>query len=185
MAGRLRQLGSWARGRSLDAALSHGSYDLTLTARRLGIPSTTTFDYEYALAQHQFGARSATRVVVPEAIPVERLRRYGLKPPKLCRYPGLKEEYYLHDFVPRSGVREQLGVEPSRALVVLRPPPDVALYHRRGNPLFPQTLDLLGRRGDVHAVVLPRTREQEAYIRALALPSVIVPGQAIDALSLM
>ena len=185
MAGRLRQLSAWARKRSFDSALSHGSYDLTLTARRLGIPSTTTFDYEYALAQHQFGARSATRVVVPEAIPAERLRRYGLRPPKLARYPGLKEEYYLHDFVPQPGIREQLGVEPSRALVVLRPPPDVALYHRRGNPLFPRTLELLGRRSDVHAVLLPRTAEQKAYVRALALPSVIVPDRALDALSLM
>ena len=185
MAGRLRQLSGWARTRSFDVALSHGSYDLTLTARRLGIPSTTTFDYEYALAQHQFGARSASRVVVPEAIPAERLRRYGLRPPKLARYPGMKEEYYLHDFVPQAGVRDKLGVEPSRALVVLRPPPDVALYHRRGNPLFPRTLEQLGGRRDVHAVLLPRTLEQKAYVRALGLASVIVPDRALDALSLM
>jgi predicted glycosyltransferase len=185
MAGRLWQLRQWARGRSFDAALCHGSHDLTLTARSLGIPSTTTFDYEYALAQHQLGARAAARVVVPQAIPAERLRRYGLRPPKLARYPGLKEEYYLHDFRPDLGVRERLGVVPSRALVVLRPPPDVALYHRRGNPLFPRTLELLGRRDDVSAVVLPRTPEQQAHVRALALPSVIVPEQAVDALSLM
>ena len=87
-------------GQSFDAALAHGSHDLTLTARSLGVPSTTTFDYEFALAQHQFGARAATRVVVPEAIPAERLRRYGLRPPKLARYAGLKEEYYLADFEP-------------------------------------------------------------------------------------
>ena len=100
MAGRLRQLRRWARERAFDAGLAHGSHDLTLTARSLGVPSTTTFDYEFALAQHQFGARAATRVVVPEAIPAERLRRYGLRPPKLARYPGLKEEYYLADFEP-------------------------------------------------------------------------------------
>ena len=104
MASRLRQLRQWAKPRRFDAALSHASYDLTLTARRLGIPSTTTFDYEYALAQHQFGARAATRVVVPEAIPAERLTRYGLRPPKLARYPGLKEEYYLADFEPDANV---------------------------------------------------------------------------------
>jgi uncharacterized protein len=45
-------------------------------------------------------------------------------------------------------------------LVVLRPPPDVSLYHRHSNPLFPQTLEFLGRRDDVHAVVIPRTEEQ-------------------------
>ena len=100
MGSRLRELHRWARARRFDAALAHGSYDLTLTARRLRIPSTTTFDYEFALAQHQLGARAATRVVVPEAIPANRLSRYGLRPPKLARYPGLKEEYYLADFEP-------------------------------------------------------------------------------------
>jgi hypothetical protein len=185
MASRLRQLRQWAKPKAFDAALSHASYDLTLTARRLRIPSTTTFDYEFALAQHQFGARAATRVVVPEAIPEERLHRYGLRPPKLARYPGLKEEYYLADFEPDSAVPPALGVDPDRILVVLRPPPDVALYHRTGNPLFPRTLELLGRRDDVHAVVLPRTDEQRAYVRSLALPSAIVPERAIDAQSLI
>ena len=185
MVSRLRALRQWARARRFDVALSHGSYDLTLTARRLHIPSGTTFDYEYALAQHQLGARAATRVVVPEAIPSKRLTRYGLRPPKLLRYPGLKEEYYLADFEPDPAAPASLGVDPARMLVVLRPPPDVALYHRRGNPLFPKTLELLGRREDVHAVVLPRTEEQRARVRSLALPSVIVPDRAIDAQSLV
>lgn len=185
MAARLRQLRQWAKPKGFAAALCHASYDLTLTARRLRIPSTTTFDYEFALAQHQFGARAATRVVVPEAIPGERLRRYGLRPPKLARYPGLKEEYYLADFEPDPDVPSQLGVDPARILVVLRPPPDVALYHRSGNPLFPRTLERLGRRDDVHAVVLPRTEEQRVYVRSLSLPAVIVPDHAVDAQSLV
>ena len=182
---RLQELHRWARGRSFDVALAHGSSDLTLTARRLRIPSTTTFDYEYAFAQHQLGTRAATRVVVPEAIPPQSLSRYGLRPPKLVRYPGLKEEYYLSDFEPDPAVSSAVGADPSRILVVLRPPPDVSLYHRSANPLFPQVLELLGRRADVHAVVLPRTDEQRAHIRALALPSVIVPEQAVDAQSLV
>ena len=80
---------------------------------------------------------------------------------------------------------EPLGVDRARVLVVLRPPPDVSLYHRQSNPLFPQTLDHLGRRDDVHAVVLPRTEEQRDFVRRLALPSVIVPERAVDAQSLI
>ena len=134
--GRLGLLRRWARGRRFDLALAHGSHDLTLTARSLGIPSATTFDYEFAWLQHQLGCRAATRVVVPEAIPAERLARYGAKPPKLRRYPGLKEEYYLADFEPDASVPAQLGVDPARRLVVVRTPPEVSLYHRHGNPLF-------------------------------------------------
>ena len=185
LASRLRALRAWAAPRGFDVALAHGSHELTMTARRLGVPSATTFDYEFAWLQHQLGCRAATRVIVPEAIPAERLETYGVRPPKLLRYPGLKEEYYLADFEPDPSVPPACGVDPRRVLVVLRPPPDVSLYHRRSNPLFPQVVDFLGRHEQVHAVVLPRTAEQRDYVRALALPSLLVPDEAVDAQSLI
>jgi predicted glycosyltransferase len=182
---RLRALRRWARPREFDLALAHGSHELTMTARRLRIPSGTTHDYEYATLQHHLGLRAATRVVVPEAIPPERIERYGVGPEKLRRYPGLKEEYYLADFEPDPSVLDAWPIEAGRVLVVLRPPPDVSLYHRHSNPLFPLTLDVLGTRPDVHAFVLPRTEEQREYVRRLALPSVILPERAVDAQSLI
>jgi uncharacterized protein len=185
MARRLRALRRWAKGRGFDVALAHGSHELTMTARRLGIPSATTFDYEWAWLQHQLGCRAATKVVVPDAIPPERLATYGATPPKLLQYAGLKEEYYLADFEPDLSLLDRWSVERDRVLVVLRPPPDVSLYHRHSNPLFPQTLDYLGRHEGVHAVVLPRTEEQRDYVARLALPSVILPDRAVDAQSLI
>jgi predicted glycosyltransferase len=182
---RLGALRSWGKGRTFDVALAHGSHELTMTARRLGIPSSTTFDYEFAWLQHQLGCRAATRVVVPDSIPPERLRRYSVEPPKLLQYPGLKEEYYLADFGPDATVLDPLGVDPERVLVVVRTPPDVSLYHRRSNPLFPQVLDHLGHQDGLHAVVLPRTPEQRDYVRGLQLPSVIVAERAVDAQSLI
>jgi uncharacterized protein len=182
---RLHALRKWARPRGFDLALAHGSHELTLSARRLGIPSATTHDYEFATLQHQLGMRAATRVVVPESIPPERLERFGVRPPKLQRYPGLKEEYYLSDFEPDPAVLERLGVDRGRILVVLRPPPDVSQYHRHSNPLFPQTLDFLGAHPEVQAVVLPRTEEQREFVKGLGLPSMIVPDRAVDAQSLI
>jgi uncharacterized protein len=185
MASRLGALRRWAKPRRFDVALAHGSHELTVTARRLGIPSATTFDYEFAWLQHQLGCRAATKVVVPDAIPPERLAGYGATPPKLLQYPGLKEEYYLADFEPDAAVLGAWELDPARVLVVLRPPPDVSLYHRHSNPLFPLTLRHLGERDDVHAVVLPRTEEQREYVRSLELPSVILPERAVDAQSLI
>jgi predicted glycosyltransferase len=182
---RLTALRSWAKGRGFDIALAHGSHELTMTARRLGIPSSTTFDYEWAWLQHQLGCRAATRVVVPASIPPERLKSYGAVPPKLQQYPGLKEEYYLSDFEPDESILGDWSIDPARVLVVLRPPPDVSLYHRHSNPLFPMTLEHLGRSEDVHAFVIPRTEEQRDFVKSLALPSVIVPERAVDAQSLI
>jgi predicted glycosyltransferase len=182
---RLGALKRHARGRDYDLALAHGSHELTITARRLGIPSSTTHDYEYATLQHHLGDRAATRVVVPEAIPAERMAKFGARPPKLLQYPGLKEEYYLYDFEPDQGILGALNVDPNRTLVVVRTPPDVSLYHRRSNPLFPQVLAHIGSQEGVHAVVVSRSPEQRDYVLGLDLPSVIVPEHAVDAQSLI
>ena len=185
MATRLAALVRWARPRHFDVALAHASHHLTMAARALRIPSSTTFDYEYATVQHQLGCRAANVVLVPEAIPPDRLERYGVRPPKLRRYPGLKEEYYLADFEPDSGVVERLGLERDRVLVVVRTPSDYALYHRNPSPLFPGLLERLGRSEEAQTVVLARTAEQRAEIIARNLPSLVVPEHAVDAQSLI
>jgi predicted glycosyltransferase len=124
-------------------------------------------------------------VLVPEAIPPARLERYGVRPPKLRRYPGLKEEYYLADFEPDPGVPAALGLDAARVLVVVRTPSDYARYHRTPSPLFPTLLDRLGRRDDVDVVVLPRTGDQAEAVRELGLPALVVPDAAVDAQSLI
>src|SRR4051812_36737863 len=101
----------FGRGRGFDAALAHGSTDLPVACRVLRVPNATMFDYEWAVLQHNVNCRLANRVLVPDAIPAERIARYGAKPPKLVRYPGLKEEYYMADFEPDTAVLDQLGVD--------------------------------------------------------------------------
>jgi predicted glycosyltransferase len=185
MTGRLRALRRFAKARGFDLALSHASHELPLVARSLRIPSAYAFDYELARTQHGLGSRAAQRVIVPEAIPQERLDPLGARASKVRRYPGLKEEYYLHGFAPDESVPDGLGLDRERVLVVVRTPPDVSLYHRHGNPLFDDVLERLGRDETVQAVVLPRTAEQRDAIRARDLPSLLVPEHAIDAQSLV
>ena len=179
LARRSLALRRWARDRPrFDLALGHGSNDVTVAAS-LRIPSSTMFDYEWATLQHQVNCRLARAVVVPEAIPPERLRRYGATH-KLQRYPGLKEEYYLADFEPDPAVLGELGLDRGAPLAVVRTPPAVSLYHRFENSLFAGVLERL--RGE-QTVVLPRTPEQEAELRAAG--GFIVPRAAIDAQSLI
>src|SRR3954468_23722046 len=80
MTHRLGALRKWAKPRGFDVALAHGSHELTLTARRLGGPSPRTFDLEFGTLQHQLGCRAATKVVVPDADPPQRLVTYGVRP---------------------------------------------------------------------------------------------------------
>ena len=185
MAGRLRALRRYASGRGFDVALSHASHELPMVARSLGIPASYAFDYEFARVQHGFGCRAARRVVVPDAIPQDRLDRLGARERKVRRYPGLKEEYYLSGFEPDPSVVDELGLDRERTIVVVRTPPDVSLYHRESNALFADVLERFGHDPHVHALVLPRTAEQRAEIVAQGLPSVAVPDRAIDAQSLV
>jgi predicted glycosyltransferase len=185
MAARLRALRVFGRQGGFDVALSHASHELPLAARSLGIPSAYAYDYEFARAQHTLGSRAATRVVVPDAIPQERLDRLGAHARKVRRYPGLKEEYALAGFAPDPAVPAALGLDPERVQVVVRTPPEVSLYHRHGNPLFAELLERLGRDPAVQAVVLPRTPEQREAIAARGLPSLVVPTRAVDARTLV
>jgi len=185
MAARLPALRRFAKNRDFDIALSHASHELPLAAHSLSIPSGYAFDYEFARVQHGIGCRAATHVLVPEAIPQERLDSLGAPERKVRRYPGLKEEYYLAGFEADWSELGRLALDQSRVLVVVRPPPEDSLYHRHGNPLFGDVLKRLGSDSAVHAVVLPRTAEQRRAIAANALPSLMVPERAVDARSLV
>ncbi len=179
LAARSRALTEWADGRGFDLALGHGSNDITVAAALLRIPSATMFDYEWATVQHNVNCRLARVVVVPEAIPPERLYRYGARG-KVCAYPGLKEEYYLADFEPDQAVLTELGLDRKQPLIVVRTPPEVSLYHRFENDLF---AEVLARLRGAQTVVLPRTPEQRAELTGDG--GFIVPARAVDAQSLI
>jgi predicted glycosyltransferase len=183
-AARTPQLIQYARGRRFDCALAHGSTDLPPACRLLGIPNTTMFDYEWASLQHHVNCRLASRVLVPETIPPERLARYGARPPKLVRYPGLKEEYYLSDFEPDHRLLEQLGVDRKLPLCVVRTAPSYALYLGGSeNELLRGVLERLAA-ADAQTVVLARTDEQRRAVNGLGL-DLIVPKRAVDGRSLV
>jgi predicted glycosyltransferase len=192
LASRSAALVRWARadarahgGSGFDMALGHGSNDLSIAAAILRVPSATMFDYEWATVQHNVNCRLARAVVVPEAIPPQRLDRYGARG-KVRRYEGLKEEYYLADFEADPAVLGELGLDRGRPIVVVRTPPEVSLYHRFENDLFASVLERLrtaAAEEGVQPVVLPRVAAQREQLRGV--PGFVIPQRAIDAQSLI
>ncbi|HET6508910.1 MAG TPA: DUF354 domain-containing protein [Baekduia sp.] len=180
LADRSAALVKYARGRRFDVAIGHGSNDVTVAAALLRIPRSTMFDYEFATVQHTVNCRLGNAVVVPDAIPPERLYRYGAKG-KIQAYAGLKEEYYLSDFAPDPEVLDELGLDPAQPIAVVRTPPSVSLYHRFENDLFGAVL--LRLREQAQTVVLPRVADQRAELQRAG--GFIVPERAIDAQSLI
>lgn len=177
--------GDASGGGRFDIAIGHGSNDVSVAAATLRIPSSTMFDYEWAAVQHHVNCRLARAVVVPDAIPPERLRPYGAEG-KLRPYQGLKEEYYLADFDPDPAILTELALDERRPIVVVRTPPEVSLYHRFANDLFAEVLARARAAAEadgVQVVVLPRTAAQRAECGGV--PGFVVPPHAIDAQSLI
>ncbi len=174
-----------AGGQRFDIALGHGSNDVSVAAATLRIPSSTMFDYEWASVQHHVNCRLARAVVVPDAIPPERLQPYGAAG-KIRSYEGLKEEYYLADFQPDPAIRAELALDEARPLIVIRTPPEVSLYHRFENDLFADVLvraRAAAENDGVQVILLPRTAAQRASLGTV--PGFVVPPHAIDAQSLI
>jgi uncharacterized protein len=199
LARRSAALARWARRRRFDLGLAHGSVDLALVGSVLRIPTVQMQDYEFAGLQRRIAWGAARRVIVPDAIPVERLERAGARESKLFRYPGLKEDYYLADFLPDPSVLSELGldargVSQRRAadeplLVVVRPPPETSAYHAE-NPLYDAVLDRLAASPGAITVLIPRTgRQRDAaparFAAAGRAPALVVPDRPIDAQSLI
>jgi uncharacterized protein len=181
IAQRARKLASFARAARPDIALSHGSYAQVVAARVAHVPSVTIMDYEFQPANH-LSFRLARCVVVPDVFPLRALRRFGARR-KAVRYKGFKEELYLAEYADRTPLREDLGLDKEQIVVVFRPPPRGALYHRHGNDRFDEVLELARRRPDVQAVVLPRSPAQAERYREL--PGLLVPEHAVDAGALL
>jgi predicted glycosyltransferase len=184
LASRSIALWRFSRGRGFDLAIGHGSNDVTVAAKLRGIPSVTMFDYEWAKQQHSINCRLAARTIVPDAIDPAVLEPYGARG-KVHQYPGLKEEYYLSDFEPDESVLDELGLDRQKKLVLLRTPPEVSLYHRHENALFPQLIERLAADPEVQVVALPRTAEQRAELTRAAHANIVIPDGAVDGPSLV
>ena len=146
----------WASGRRIDLALGHGSNDISVAAKLLRIPSATAFDYEWARVQHTINCRLATRVVVPDAIPPERLaplRRDAGEAAAATRASRRSTTWRTSSPTPRCSTSSASTA--SEPLAVVRTPPAVSLYHRFEAPVFTQVLERLqgraGRRAPAHA----------------------------------
>jgi predicted glycosyltransferase len=184
LSGRSARLTRFVWNRRPQLALAHGSVDLAVVSSLYRIPSVQMQDYEFAGWQRQVAFRAARRVLVPDSIPLDRLRRIGARERKLVRYPGLKEEYYLAGFEPDDAVLGELGLDREMVLVVVRPPPETSEYHAR-NDLYGETIRHLAGAGELQAVIVPRTERQGAEVRQMGAANLIVPERAVDAQSLI
>ena len=182
-------LGSASSGRFDVAAGSHAS-DFVLTAWTLAIPQMTFLDPDRLGRSNLVNVRLVDEVAVPEAVPVAGITSLGATREKLFRYPGFKEEYYLHDAQPDPAALGLLGVERRHVAGIVRPPArrtrlgdeEAAVPDEAG--LFELLAGLAGRR-NLTLVVIARDQGQRQRVLALGLRGVVVPKGPVDGVGLL
>ncbi len=166
-------------------SLSHGSRSQLIASRLLGIPSLMVGDYEFSRI---FAVIRPKCLIVPEAIPDDALRSFSVP---LLKYPGIKEDVYAHRFCPDPALRGELGLDPEKIVVTIRPPATEAHYHvPESDALFEAVLDFLGEHPETKIVVVPRNQRQDEAIRAskphlFASGQAAIPDRVVDGLNLI
>lgn len=188
IAGRAAALARFGRAGGADIAVSHNSYAQIVAARLLRIPVLTAMDYEFQPANH-LAFRLAHRILLPEGFATTAAQRMGAGH-RVARYPGLKEQVYLADFVADPAFPSQRaalfgdgasGAEDDAPLwITVRPPATMAAYHDFENPLFSDVLQHLGALADrARVVILPRTPAQAATLQPQLAANMRIPAQPL------
>jgi uncharacterized protein len=182
---RALQLVPCMRGDKPDLAVSHGSRTQLIAATLMGIPSVMIYDYEHAKALASF---HPTWIMVPDIIPDSALVfNHSL----VYKYPGIKEDVYVPDFIPDPTIKRELGISEDSMLITIRPPATEAHYHsHKSEELFEGLIAYLASKPDVQIAILPRNKKQEAFVKdkwpeLFQNKKLIIPEHAVDGLNLI
>ena len=166
-------------------ALTSGGRSQFLVCNLFRIPTVAVIDYEHSRTIRPSRPRW---LIIPEALAEEKLTptRKGIR----C-YRGIKEDVYVPEFRPDPSLRDDLGLDPDKIIVTVRPPANEAHYR---NPDSDKLLDELMARicadPNVCAVMLPRNKAQELYLKSVHPEwfrdgRTVVPPQVVNGLDLL
>ena len=168
-----------------NLALSHGSRSQLIIAKVTSIPTVMAFDYEYT---QWIPFTRPTLGLVPELLAKNCIKK---KAKRIASYPGIKEDVYIHDFVPNPTILTSLGINDGKVIATIRPPASAAHYHvSKSDKLFEAIIDYLGHKANIRMVMLPRTKEQDVKIRKkwsnlFEKGKIIIPDQVLNGLNLI
>jgi len=180
---RVLQLRKYLAPMRIDVAISQSSFHSPLVARLLGVRSIYMNDNEHAMGNVP-SFFFATRILVPEFLSAEKLRKQWANPKKVFNYPGVKEGIYLWR------LQSELTARPAAAPVAardssqrkphvyIRPEPWTAQYYK-GSKDFLDDL-LLGIKDQVDVILLPRGKAQGEHYLDPKFAGIRIVDTALD-----
>ena len=158
-------------------SVSHGSPYCSIASRLAGIYNLWTLNGDKALDVIKPSVKFADKVVIPRLVPKANYVKMGAKPDKIVQYPGFKEEVYLWNFKADPHYLEQVGVETSKPIVVVRPEASEAFYVRQTGFLVPLLKSL---KSEYSIVLLARTERQKVFYKDVFGSDIFVPSHVLD-----
>jgi predicted glycosyltransferase len=156
---RVMQLRNFLKPQKPDLAVSQSSFHSPVVAKLLGIPSIYTNDNEHALGNKP-SFFCATRILIPENLPVERVAKFGIPAKKVTQYPGVKEGIYL--WSKGEAIREKRSQAPPQGInIYIRPEPQTAQYYKGKENFLDDAIIALQEKYKI--TVLPRDANQAKH----------------------
>ena len=174
---RVMQLREFLATQQIDIAISQSSFHSPVVSRLLGVRSIYMNDNEHA-AGNIPAFICASKIMIPEFLSMEKLRKQWANPSKVIHYPGVKEGIYLWELDARlhhNGNKREIK---SRKVVYIRPEPWTAQYYK-GSRNFLDEL-LLEMKAHIDIVLLPRGKEQGTHYQDTRFEGIRVVTTALD-----
>jgi len=173
-----------------DIAISFSSPEAARVAFGLKIPHYCVSDSPHAEAVCRLSIPFSQKLFTPWVIPIYAWKRYGINARDIIKYHALDPMAWLYSHRKNPKVLDELGLDPSKPIVVLRTSEEFAAYLvDRSAAKLSTAIDIVGKIIDLNdtatqIVVLPRYIEQGDKFRKKFGNRIIVPEHIIDAVSL-
>jgi hypothetical protein len=169
---RVLQLVLFLRKQKVDVSVSQSSFHSPVVSRLLGIDSIYMNDNEHAMGNIP-AFICANKIMVPEFLSLEKLKKQHASAEKLIFYPGVKEGIYLWELQKRLG-----DIDEAKKTVFVRLEPWTAQYYKGEKFFLDNVLVELAEQVDV--VLLPRGKEQAQHYKNEKFSKIKVVTGAID-----
>lgn len=168
---RVWQLRKFINPLKVDIAVSQSSFHSPVAARLMGIPSIYMNDNEHAMGNIP-SFICATKVMVPEFLDIQKVRRQGASLKKVIRYPGVKEGIYLWQNFLSPHISNVTEIKHNKSIFI-RPEPRTAQYYKGGLNFLDDIIIAL--KDHYRVVVLTRDQEQLNHYKTEKFTNLIVP----------
>jgi len=173
---RVLQLRSFLKNNKPDLAVSQSSFHSPVVARLLNIPAIYTNDNEHAWGNIP-SFLCATKIFIPENLPVKDVAKNGISKKKIIQYTGVKEGMYLWK-KGQSIHQKRQGNKQATIKIFIRPEPRTAQYYKGKQNFLDEVIIELQHKYNI--TVLPRDASQSQHYKQTKFSNITVPDKPLD-----